>query len=141
MRDLYSHIDPALTFGPVALAASATGATVDLLGHESAVIDLEVGIGGITFTATNKVEFVAEHSVDGSAWTKLADADLQGVSGVTNGIIKALVAAHAAPVAYRYGYVGGKRYLRVSPAFAGTHGTATPMSCAIIKGNPSRTVA
>lgn len=141
MRDLYSHIEPALTFGPVTLAASATGSAVDLLGNESAVIDLEVGIGGISFTTNNRVEFVAEHSDDGSTWEKLADKDVVGVTGISDGIIKSLVAAHAAPAAYRYGYVGGKRYLRVSPAFAGTHGTATPMSCAIIKGNPARTVA
>lgn len=140
MRDLYSHISPALTFGPAALAADATGASVDLLGFESAVIDLEVGIGGITFSASNKVEFVAEHSNDGANWDKLVDADIRGVTGVTNGIIKSLVAAHAAAAAYRYGYVGGRRYLRVSPDFTGTHGTATPMSCAIIRGNPSKAV-
>jgi hypothetical protein len=141
MRDFYSHIEPVLTFGPVALTADATGATVDLLGFESAVIDLEVGIGGITFTASNKVEFVAEHSDDGTNWTKLEDKHVQGVTGIVDGKIKSLVAAHAAPAAYRYGYHGGRRYLRVSPDFSGTHGAATPLACAIIKGRPSRAVA
>lgn len=140
MRDLYSHISPALTFGPAALDADATGAAVDLLGFESAVINLEVGAGGITFTSTNKVEFVAEHSDDNTNWDPVTDNDIVGVSGIEDGIIKSLIAAHATAGLDRYGYVGGKRYLRVSPDFSGTHGTATPMSCSILRGNPHRAV-
>lgn len=141
MRDLHSNIDQALTFGPVALTADATGASVDLLGFESAAIEIQVGIGGITFTGVNKIDFVAEHSDNGTAWSQLVDADVQGKTGITGGIILSLQTAHAAGAAYKFGYIGGKRYVRVSPDFSGTHGVATPMACLILRGRPSRAVA
>lgn len=140
MKDAISSQSPILTFGPVSLTADVTGATVDLAGFESAAIELQVGIGGITFTNVNKIAFVAEHSDDGSVWAQVADKDINGKTGITGGILLSLEAAHAAPVVYKYGYHGGKRYLRVSPDFSGTHGTGTPMSCLIVRGNPERKV-
>jgi hypothetical protein len=55
------------------------------------------------------------------------------VSGITNGIIKSLVAAHAAAAVYRYGYKGGKRYLKLLADFSGTHGTGTPIAAIALK--------
>jgi hypothetical protein len=135
MRDLYTKIVPVLAFGPVALAADNTPAAIDLAGFHSAVIELGVGIGGITFDATNKVEFVVTHSDDNSSYANVTDADMLGVTGITGGIIKSLVAAHAAAAVYRYGYIGNKRYLKILADFSGTHGTATPLFAQVIKGN------
>ena len=52
-----------------------------------------------------------------------------GVAAVgTGGVIKALVVAHATAGVCRFGYVGGKRYLKLLAAFSGTHGTGPPVA-------------
>lgn len=135
MRDLYSRIVPVLAFGPVVLAADNTPAAIDLAGYHSALIELGVGVGGITFDTTNKIEFVVTHSDDNSSYSNVTDADMQGVTGITGGIIKSLVAAHAAAAVYRFGYVGNKRYLKILADFSGTHGAGTPLLAQVIKGN------
>lgn len=35
---------------------------------------------------------------------------------------------------YRFGYVGGKRYVKLLAAFSGTHGTGTPIAGVVIRG-------
>lgn len=135
MRDLYSRIVPVLAFGPAALSADNTPVAIDLRGSHSALVELGVGIGGITFDATNKIEFVLTHSDDNVSYSNVTDADMQGVTGISNGIIKSLVAAHAAAAIYRYGYVGNKSWLKILADFSGTHGAATPLFAQVIKGN------
>lgn len=90
------------------------------------MLALHIGVGGITFTGTNKIEFVLTHS----------DDDVQGVTGVTNGIVKALKTAHAAAAVTKIGYIGYRRYLKVLADFSGTHGTGTPIAVAAILGRP-----
>ncbi|MEI3850049.1 MULTISPECIES: hypothetical protein [unclassified Ensifer] len=145
MKDLHSKLF-ATPIIMAALSADNTPATLDLKGYESAVILLGVGIGGITFDATNKIEFKLTHAddkADGSApdagdYTAVDIDDVLGVASVgTGGIIKALVAAHAAAAAYRVGYKGGKRWLKLLADFSGTHGAGTPLGIFLIKGNGS----
>jgi hypothetical protein len=68
----------------------------------------------------------------GRGQTRIRNRRSRGTSG---GIIKALVAAHAAAACYRVGYKGGKRYLKVLAKFSGTHGTGTPIAAMVIKGD------
>jgi hypothetical protein len=135
MRDLASKIVPVTVFGPVTLAADNTPAAIDLAGFHSAVLLLGIGVGGITFDSTNKIEFKLTHSDDNSSYSDVTDADMQGVTGITSGIIKSLVAAHAAAAVYEFGYVGNKRYLKLLADFSGTHGTGTPLHACLVKGN------
>jgi hypothetical protein len=132
MRDLHSKIALAVLIAAQTAAADTTPVAVDRQGYEAVEIALLIGVGGITFSGTNKIEFVLEHSDDNSTWTKVADKDLLGVSGTSNGIIKALVAAHAAGNNYRFGYKGNKRYVRLTADFSGTHGTGTPIAASAI---------
>ena len=113
--------------------ADNTPATVDLGTAQSATVLIEVGVGGITFTTTNKVEFVLSHSDEASAnFTAVAQAEVVGPTGVTSGIVRSLVAAHGTPSVTRVGYVGRKRYLRLLADFSGTHGAATPLSAVVV---------
>ncbi|NOW44098.1 hypothetical protein FHW96_000225 [Novosphingobium sp. SG751A] len=137
MEDMHSNIALAVAIAAAAYAADSTAVTIDRLGYDSLEIALNIGVGGITFSGTNKIEFVLTHSDDDSTYTAVADADMLGVSGITNGIIKALVAAHAAAAVYRFGYKGGKRYLKLVADFSGTHGTATPIAASAILGDPA----
>lgn len=137
MRDLVSRLAETQVVGPAVLTADNTPAALDLAGFNSAAILISVGAGGITFTTTNKIEFVVTHSDDDSTYTNVTDADVQGVTGVTNGIVRSLTAAKAAAdtAPTEIGYVGNKRYLKVLADFSGTHATGTPISVVLVKGN------
>lgn len=136
-KDLHSHVSIAVAIAAAALDADPTPPAIDLQGFDSAEIVISVGVGGITFTGTNKVEFKLTHSDDDSTYTAVTIADVLGLDLVgTGGIIKSLTAAHAAAAVYRYGYVGGKRYLKLLPDFGGTHASPTPMSAICIRSDP-----
>jgi hypothetical protein len=130
MRDLYSQTMRTLSVGAIVAAADKVGAIIDHVGRRAAVYEIDIGIGGITFDGTNKIEFFLEHGDDAALAdaTKVADADVLGVTGVTNGILKSLITAHAAASVHRFGYRGSKRYTRMTADFSGTHGTGTPIS-------------
>lgn len=136
MRDLHSRIAAATAIVPAALDADNTPPAVDLAGFESADILIHVGVGGITFSGTNKVEFKLTHSDDDSTYEAVTVDDVIGIDSVgTGGIIHSLVAAHAAATVTRVGYVGNRRYLKLLADFSGTHGAATPMSAVVVKGH------
>ncbi|MCX5581330.1 hypothetical protein [Kaistia terrae] len=141
MRDLATKIAAVAALGPVAANADATSAAIDLQGYDGATIVLGIGVGGIAFDATNKIEFVVTHSDDNVSYSQVAASDLCGPSSpaaVSGGIVKSLVAAHPAIESFAVGYVGNRRYLKVLADFSGTHGTATPLSVTVIKGAPRR---
>ena len=133
-KDMHASSTLALLIACAALSADNTPVAVDLRGYNAAEILLNIGVGGITFTGTNKIEFVLTHSDDNVTYTNVADTDLLGVTGTSNGIIKSLVAAHAAGNVYRFGYVGGKRYLKLLADFSGTHGSPTPIAASVLLG-------
>lgn len=132
-KDIHSQMAAVVAIGAATLAADNTPAAVDLDGFNAAEVVLAVGIGGITFSGTNKVEFVLTHSDDDTTYTAVETGDMLGVTVASGGIIKALTAAHAAAAVYRFGYVGGKRYLKMLADFSGTHGTGTPIAATVIK--------
>ena len=138
MRDRHSNMHVDVAIGCATLAADNTPAAVDIRGFDAAELILNIGIGGITFSGTNKIEFVLTHSDDNSTYTNVATADVLGAGTVTSGIIKSLIAAHAAAAAYRFGYIGGKRYLKLLADFSGTHGTGTPIAATWDEGRASR---
>jgi len=135
MRDLIDKLGFAVALPAAVYSADNTPATIDLLGFDSALIELHVGAGGITFSGVNKIEFVLTHSTDDQTYIPVTDADLQGVSGTSGGIIKSLIAAHAAADITKIGYVGNKRYVKLLADFSGTHGTGTPIAASVVKGN------
>jgi hypothetical protein len=138
MKDLVSQIGLVQVFGPAVIAADATAVVTDLQGYHSAVVEVAIGVGGITFDSTNKIEFKLEHSDNGTDYTDVTAADLAGddvPATVTTGYFLSLVAAHAAATVQKFGYIGGKRYLRHDIEFSGTHGTGTPISVTLVKGD------
>lgn len=137
-RDLRSMTSRVLAFGPVVLTADNTPAAIDLAGYQSATVNIAVGVGGITFSATDKIEFKLYHgdtTTFGEA-TAVTAADVFGVTPSSGGIVRSLVAAHAAATVTRVGYKGGKRYLFVLADFSGTHGTGTPICVDVERGHP-----
>jgi hypothetical protein len=134
MKDIHSDMTIVAAIGAAVLSADNTPAAIDLQGYNAAEIVLNIGIGGITFSASNKIEFKLTHSDDDSTYTDVTVDDMLGLASVgSGGIIKSLVAAHAAAAVYRYGYKGSKRYLKLLADFSGTHGTGTPIAANVIK--------
>lgn len=136
MKDAHSKKKVVNLVDAATLAADNTPAAVDRAGYESIEIVLSIGAGGITFSGTNKIEFVLTHSDDNSTYSNVTDADMLGVSGISSGIVKALTAAHGTATPYRFGYIGGKRYLKLLADFSGTHGTGTPIAAIAVLGDP-----
>jgi hypothetical protein len=135
MKDIHSDFTRVVAIGAATLNADNTPATIDVRGYDAVEILLDIGIGGITFSGTNKIEFVLTHSDDDSTYSNVTTDDMLGVTIASDGIIKALVAAHAAANVYRYGYKGGKRYLKLLADFSGTHGTGTPIAASVLLGH------
>lgn len=124
---------------PAAYNADNTPASFDNGTAQSCTIAIQVGVGGITFSGTNKVEFVLTHSdSESTGFTNVTADDVVGLDTVTDGIVRSLTAAHASPSVTLLGYKGRKRYLRVLADFSGTHGTATPMAVLAVRGNLDR---
>jgi|NOAtaT_6_FD_contig_61_2656809_length_1827_multi_2_in_0_out_0_2 hypothetical protein len=146
IRDLANNVSAAYTLTPATRNSDATGTSVDLQGFRSAAIFLQVGVGGITFDGTNRLDMVMEHSDDGTTWAPVVQADLNvlqtsGVAGTVtgSGIVRVFNAAHAAASFTEIGYIGGRRFVRVTSDFSGTHATGTPIAVLVVRGEPINT--
>lgn len=138
IRDLHDNLSAVTLVAPQTAAADVTPVSVDLLGFRAAMVLLYIGIGGITFTGTNKIEFILEHSNDNSNWNAVAQADVLGPTVAAGGIVRSLVAAKAAADIQEISYIGGRRYVRLTPDFSGTHGAGTPMTAFVVRGMPEQ---
>jgi hypothetical protein len=143
MRDLYNNLSVVEAIAPATYAADNTPVAIDVRNLASAMLTLQVGAGGITFSGTNKIEFVLTHAdpkADGSApdsgdYVAVTQDDVQGVTVASGGIILSLTAAHAASTLNRVGYIGHKSFFKLLADFGGTHGTGTPIAAAV-QGKP-----
>ena len=137
-RDLATSFSAAPAFLPAVHAADSTALSVDLAGYDGATIYLYAGVGGITFSGTNKIEFVLTHSDDDSTYTAVATGDVVGGATITSGIVQSYIAAKAAAGVEEFGYIGKKRYIKFLADFSGTHGVGTAMSAVVVRGWPVR---
>lgn len=135
MKDIHSGFKAVVAVAAAALNADPAPPAIDRRGFDSVEFLLAIGVGGITFDGTNKIEFKLTHSDDNVTFDAVAQSDVLGVTVGASGIVKALTAAHAAAGAYRFGYKGGRRYLRLLPDFSGTHGSATPIAAMALLGH------
>jgi hypothetical protein len=135
-REAHSNISSAVMIAPSTPSADTTPISIDLLGFRAAAIMLYIGVGGITFSGTNKIDFVLEHSADNTTWSPVAATDMTGVTVAAGGIVRSLVAAKAAADIQEMSYIGGRRYIRLTADFSGTHGSGTPMTAFAIRALP-----
>lgn len=139
--DLKHNVKVVPALVPAVWDADNTPAAIDTLGYRGATICTHVGIGGITFTTTNKVEFTLTHSEDNSTYEAVGEDDVIMPYGETlgdGGIIRSLIAAKAAAdtEVHAVGYIGKRRYLKLLANFGGTHSSGTPMSASVILSKP-----
>lgn len=140
MRDGIDSLSAVSAIAPAVYTDDPASITVDRQGFASLAFVLMFGAGGITFTNTNKIEFVLEHSNDGAAWDPVVPSNVLGAVPDTSGIVLAQKTAHAAATVHRIGYVDGivgdRRYVRLRADFGGTHGTGTPLAAVALLGQP-----
>lgn len=110
-------------------------ADIDLAGYESALIAISRGIQGEAYTTEVYSTVKLEHSdtTTSGDYAVVAAADVVGVTPASG-----IIYTSAATAADRklIGYVGGKRYLRITPDIVGTHtGGGTPYAICVIAQN------
>lgn len=118
MRDIKNVVDFANSLAPAARTANGTGTGVDLQGYNGAMCCFHVG----TITDGTHTPKLQE-SVDNSAFTDVAAADLEGP-----------FAALASNVNQRVGYKGTKRYVRAFSTVAGAT-TGGVYAAIIVRGH------
>ncbi|RWI22050.1 hypothetical protein [Mesorhizobium sp.] len=128
MRDLANNIGAILALSPAVQAATIKGVAVDLLGFESAALIINTGaiVGAGDYTP----------KLQESDTT--VDADFADVAA--SKLVGALPASLTADGAFKQGYIGFKRYIRV--VVTKNAGTSIAAGAVIVKANArSRPVA
>lgn len=143
-------VTDAIAFAGYDQSTEPTSAAADTMGWKALTAAICVGIGGITFTTTNKIEFKITHSDDNVTYVAVTDDEVLldyggaaiGPAGKsdaavgTGGIVKSIVAAHAALEHVLVGYRGKKRYVKIFADFGGTHSSTTPLGVKWFWGHP-----
>lgn len=131
-REIYSKIRSLRHVAAAVIAATVNPTGVDTQGFGSVGFSSNIGVAGISLSGTNKITLVMEESDDNTTFTAVAAADaVGGLNSIT------LDASAKANQNYRQDYIGNKRYVRLNPTFAGTHGTGTPIAVTALMGHAS----
>lgn len=143
--DLVSDISPMLGLVLATRDADASTPAVDTRDWKSVTLGFYLGIGGITFSSTNRIDVRVQESENNSDWSNVAEDDLVLPYGLTygaanSGIVKSYVALKGAADTNwsLVGYRGKMRYARLTFDFGGTHGAGTPCAAIVIQGHPAR---
>jgi hypothetical protein len=121
-----------ITMVPAVKTATANGTGVDRNGYGSVVMVAQQGISGDTLSGSLKWTISFQESDNNSTFTAIADADLEG--GVNAHVIDS---ANEDPTTIVRGYLGSKRYVRITWTATGTHTNGTPVAGLVILGNPN----
>ena len=134
MKDLYNHLTLVQAVAPVVVKTGTVpdAATVDLAGFNSAVIELSVGLKSAD---AGTITLKAEHS-DATSFADVAAADMQGVTPA-EGVIYTIDADSDDSTSriVKFGYVGGKRYLKLTIAEVGENANGVILGVTVVKGH------
>ena len=134
MKDLYNHLTLVQAVAPVVVKTGTVpdAATVDLAGFNSAVIELSVGLKSAD---AGTITLKAEHS-DATSFAAVAAADMQGVTPA-EGVIYTIDADSDDSTSriVKFGYVGGKRYLKLTIAEVGANANGVILGVTVVKGH------
>jgi hypothetical protein len=121
MRDIVNNIGVVQALAPAVLAATTTGAALDLLGFESAAV--VINTGAIVGSGDYAAKVQESDTTTSGDFTDVGADDLQG----------ALPASLSADSVVKVGYRGFKRYLRL--VVTKNSGTSIAASALLVKGN------
>jgi hypothetical protein len=139
MKDLYNNIDLKAVIDPIvgANASAPAEVVVDLAGCNAAVFGIYIGLEGSTLDGSNYWTWTMTHADDdgtgvAGSYTSVAAADVQGVTPAS-GVILTVDSPAEDNTLYKIGYIGGKRFVKITPAEVGT-GPNLPQAVFVIKG-------
>lgn len=139
MKDLHSNIKPVYILHPVVVSATGNSGDVDLQGFNSAEILVDVGVdAGTGLSSSHKLTFTLTHADDdgsgaADSYESITTADVLGVTPASN-VVFTVDSTDEDNTLYRLGYVGGKRFIKLTWTETGT--VSMPMSVTLIKGHP-----
>ena len=141
MQDLTHNIVVENSIINAVKTAAANGTGIDLKGFEEATAIVSVGAEGDTLSSSVYFEISLEHSDDDSTYTDVTQSEIVDGTIAAGGIWLKLDGTtggdpDTAGGQWQLGYVGGKRYVRLVLAKAGTHSNGTPISGMIVKSRP-----
>ncbi len=124
LRDLLRKTLVTASLAPAARTnGTANGTGVDLRGFDAAVITVAFG----AYTDGTHTPSV-QHSVDGTTYTNVAAADLDGAFSAVN-------SAGGANTVQSVGYIGAQRYVRAVMTVSGAT-TGALSAASVIAGSP-----
>lgn len=135
MKDLYNNLEFTEVLAPVVVSATAVHTDIDLQGFNSAILEIKTGVdAGTGLSESHNLVFTLEHSNDGDTYEAVETKDMLGVTVGTGGVILTIDSTDEDNTLYKFGYVGGKRYLQLTYTETGT--VSMPMSITLVKGHP-----
>ena len=139
MKDLHATTKVKSLLAPCIVDATGEIVDIDLANFNAAelIIDLGANTGSAPGDA-NKLDFKLEHADDNGAgmpgtYSAVAPADMLGATPVV-GVFLSTDAAEKYGKICQYGYIGGKRFLKV--VYTGTGTVSVTMAMQLIKGKP-----
>lgn len=121
MKDLYSNVKAVPAIVPAVKTAAGDGSTVDVQGFGSLLFVINTG----AIAGDGDFGVKVQDSANGSDWADAAAVDVQGTIPDTLD----------ATSAYRVGYTGSKRYVRLALTKEG--GTSIALGAVAILGHPA----
>jgi hypothetical protein len=140
MKDLYSKIKVVKVYAPILVLDATVPAAVevDLKGFNSAVIEISNAAKPAGDTGTTTIA-LSHADDDGTgtagAYTDCVVADVNGLAAVASGVIFTLATAAQVAAVTQVGYVGGKRFIKITTAEANSNATGTIIGVNVIKGD------
>ena len=136
MFDLKNNIQLVESLNSIVKDADTNSTGIDTQGANSAMVIVNVGAPGITFSGSNKVDIKLEDSADNSTFAAVTNNNfVTGGTVDSAGIWQTIDANGECNAVYGLGYVGPERYIRVVLDFSGTHGTGTVFGVTGALGN------
>ena len=136
MFDLKNNIQLVESLNAIVKDADTNSTGIDTQGANSAMVIVNVGAPGITFSGSNKVDIKLEDSADNSTFAAVTNNNfVTGGTVDSAGIWQTIDANGECNAVYGLGYVGPERYIRVVLDFSGTHGTGTVFGVTGALGN------
>lgn len=141
-RDLVNNLAVSQGITPQVVTGTNTtvnGDTIDLVTAIAAMLTVNMGVSGDVLAPALRADFRLEESDDGASWSQCADADLLPVEGAVvvsgkTGVFASVEDAADDDAAYKVGYRGNKRYVRVQTDLVGAHAAGFALSAlAVLK--------
>lgn len=139
MKDLNSQIKIVKVYAPILVldATVPAAAEVDLKGFNAVVIEISNAAKPAGDTGTTTIA-LSHADDDGTgvagAYTACEAKDVNSLTAITSGVIFTLATAAQIAAVAQIGYVGGKRFIKITMAEADANATGTIIGINVIKG-------